>query len=357
MHRYKVYVGSYTSNGGKGISVYDMDGVTGELRLIRSHPGVVNPSYLALSPDRKNLYAVNEVSAYYGQPDGSVSAFAIGADGDVGFLNQRSTSGGSPCHLALDRTGKILLVANYGGGGIATFAVQGDGKIGPQVSCKTPHGLGTGTGRQAGPHPHCIGTDPGNKNIWVADLGLDQITQHAFDPDSGEIRSDGTTLDMPAGSGPRQFIFHPSGEALFVLHELKSLLTVWRLGDDGQWRLSQSLSSLPEDVISAENYPSGLAWHPSGKFLYLSNRGHDSLAWFEFDRDTVSLKLRGHVPACGRFPRHFAFDPSGTFLLVANQKSDAVATFRIDVESGRPVLLGEGLEVATPACILISDWP
>jgi 6-phosphogluconolactonase len=363
----RVYVGTYTSNGGKGIYLYSLDAETGALRLVKTVVGVVNPSFLALTPDRRFLYAVNEVDAYYGKPEGALSAFAVDPQsGDLRFLNQQSSKGAAPCHLSFDGSGRYVFVANYGGGCVAVFPIEPDGKLGAAVDHVRHRGSGMNPERQAGPHAHCIMGAPGNGHVLAVDLGLDKILAYSFDAGAGKLApSVHPSTNSKPGSGPRDLIFHPNGRWAYVIHELESLITVYAYdAEKGTLRERQTRSSLPDadadmDVKGnvsqkspGENYGACLQTDPRGRFLYASNRGHDSIVHFRIDAEDGSLAFAGWVPTGGRFPRHFSLDPEGRFLLVGNQRSDSLVVFRIDPETGAPIPTGFAADVPSPVCVL-----
>lgn len=348
-----LYIGTYTSNGGEGICQFSLDHATGALETVHTLTGVVNPSWLAPAPGGRFLYAVNEVESYYGRHEGALSAFAIDrADGRLRFLNQQPSLGASPCHLAFDRAGRFLLVANYGGANLAVLPILPDGALAPAVAERRHSGSGPNAARQEAPHPHCVVPDPFNRHVLAVDLGIDQIAAYALDPETGALRPARApyTASRP-GSGPRHLAFHPEGPWAYVVHELHS-----RVGHYAYDRDSGSLeergwhAALPEGH-AGENYPSGIALHPSGRFLYVSNRGHDSIACFGLSGGDGTPALIGCEPTRGKFPRHFAVDPGGRFLVAANQRSDSLTVFAIDQGTGALEWTGHSAAVVAPACV------
>ncbi len=348
-----VYIGTYTSNGGEGIYLYSLDTVTGALRHLRTVVGVVNPSFLAIGAGGRFLYAVNEVEAYYGRPEGALSAFAIEAvTGELRFLNQQPSQGSAPCHLSLDHTGRHLFVANYGGGCVASFPINANGSLGPAAAHIRHQGKGPNRERQLGPHTHCVLPDPFNRHMLAVDFGIDGIIPYAFDSDRGTLRPISAMTGTQPGSGPRHLAFHPNGKWAYVIHELEARVTRYRYnGMTGALTEPLSLSCLPAGVM-VENYGAALQVDPRGRFLYVSNRGHDGIAHFRIDPEDGSLAFAGSTPTRGKFPRHFTLDPAGRWLIAANQKSDSLVVFHVDEDSGALVDTGLGASVPAPVCVL-----
>jgi 6-phosphogluconolactonase len=347
-----VYVGTYTSNGGEGIYHFSFDPATGALKPLKTLAGVVNPSYLAIEPGGRFLYAVNEVDAYYGRPEGALSAFAIEAgSGDLRFVNQQPSRGAAPCHLSLDHTGRHLFVANYGGGCVAVFPIRSDGGLGSSTFHARHQGSGPNRERQQAPHAHCVLPDPFNRHLLAVDLGIDRILPYAFDAERGALVPAAAGNEARPGSGPRHLAFHPNGKWAYVIHELESRVTHYRYnGMTGALTEAQSLSCLPPGG-AGENYGSAIQVDPRGRFLYLSNRGQDGIAHFRIDAGDGSLAFAGSAPSGGRFPRHFTLDPEGRFLIAANQRSDALAVFLVDEGTGALEPIGAGASVPAPACV------
>ncbi|MDB5105056.1 MAG: 6-phosphogluconolactonase [Fibrobacteres bacterium] len=357
MAQMHVYVGTYTSNGGEGIYLYSLDTGTGALRLLKIMAGVVNPSFLAIEPGGRYLYSVNEVDAYYGRPEGALSAFAIEpGTGELRFLNQQPSQGASPCHLSLDHTGRYLFVANYGGGSVAAFPLQSDGSLASAASHIRHQGSGPNRERQEGPHAHCILPDPFNRHVLAVDLGLDRVLSYAFDPERGALRPAAAAgAETKPGSGPRHMAFHPNGKWAYVVHELESRVSRFLYnGMTGALAELESLPSLPpQAAVEGENYGAGIQVDPKGRFLYVSNRGHDSIAHFRIDPENGSLGFAGCASTKGRFPRHFSLDPGGRFLLAANQRSDSLTVFRVDDATGNLEDTDQAVSVPAPVCVLV----
>ena len=349
-----VYFGTYTNKTkSRGIYLSRLDSSGGTLsppELVAETP---NPSFLALHPQRPYLYAANEVADFGGTPSGSVSAFAIDrATGRLSLLNQQSSAGGGPAHLTVDRGGRNVLVANYGGGSVAVLPVDDDGRLQPAASVVQHTGSSINPQRQKEPHAHAIVVDPGNRFAYAVDLGLDRILIYRFDAASGRIAPHGAA-QVTAGSGPRHFAFHPTAPFAYVINELTCTITAFRRDEsDGGLQAMQTISTLPAGEIVRQGYSTAeVQVHPSGRFLYGSNRGHDSIAVFAVDAETGQLSLVQHEPTGGSTPRNFGIDPAGAWLLAANQRSDTVVVFRIDANTGRLTPTGGRIEVGAPVCV------
>jgi 6-phosphogluconolactonase len=354
-----MYVGTYTRAPSKGIYAYRFRGATGEVTPLG--PGGLaaeteNPSFLAVHPNQRFLYAVNEVSRYEGQEAGSVSAFAIeGANGTLRLLNRVSSRGGSPCHLSLDASGKWLFVANYGGGSVAAFPVRDDGTLGEAAEFAQHDGSSVNRSRQAGPHAHAAVVSPDNHFVLAADLGMDRVVAYPLDAAAGGLVTSAPRFATIApGSGPRHLAFRPDGKFVYVLNEMFS--SVGAFGYDarrGTLTELQTLSTLPKE-FTGENSGAEIAVHPSSAFVYASNRGHDSIAIFRIDAAKGTLTATGHVPTQGKTPRNFAIDPSGRFLVAANQNSSTLVVFRIDQQTGNLTATGTTVQVPSPVCVIFS---
>jgi 6-phosphogluconolactonase len=370
-HRITTYIGTYTrresfvDGKAEGIYIYHLDPNTGELRYgaTVTGPGTVNPSFLTLSPDKRCLYAVNEITGGKG-PHGTVSAFAIDPlTKGLTFLNQQSTHGLAPCYASLDPEGRYCLVANYETGNICVLPVEKDGRLAEATDIVQFSGSGLHPERQEGPHAHMIlpGPDPGS--ILAVDLGTDRLMAFRLDMDRGTLSpADPAWTQLPPGTGPRHLALHPQRPFAYLIGELGSTVTVLRYGErQGPFEASQTLSSLP-DAYLEPNLGAGIKIAPSGRFAYAANRGHNSLAIFAVNQETGALSLVGHESTRGVGPRDFAIDPSGTLLLVANQDTDTVVTFWIDQDTGRLQATGHVAVVPTPVCLQLcqvnyeGDW-
>ena len=348
------YVGTYTDGESRGIYRFTLDPVSGAASDPVLAVAAENPSFLALHPNGRFLYAVGERGDFQGEKTGAVSAFAIDPDsGDLRLLNQRPSLGAGPCHLVVDGSGRSVLVANYGSGTVAALPVGDDGRLGEPASVQAHTGTGPNERRQEGPHAHGIALDAEERRAVVADLGADRLFVYGFEAATGALTpSDPPAVALVPGAGPRHVAFDLRGELLYSINELDSTVTVLRYdAATGGLESVQAISTLPDD-FEGESWTAELEVSPDGRFLYGSNRGHDSLAVFAVDPTSGRLSAVGHVATGGRWPRHFSIDPSGRWLLAANQHSESVVVFRLDPESGMPSPVGETVTVPTPVCVL-----
>jgi len=353
--KYFIYVGTYTEEGSKskGIYAYRFDPATAEITAVGLAAETINPSFLAVHPNHRFLYAVNEVGKYKGQSSGAISAFAIDHNsGKLTFLNQVASRGADPCYITVDKTGKYVLVANYTGGSVAVFPVLKDGHLGEASAFVQHQGHGTNPERQEGPHAHSIDLSADNHFALVDDLGLDEVISYRFDPSKGSLTpNDPAFAQVDAGAGPRHFAFHPGGKFAYGVNEMHSTVTAYAYdGTAGKLSSLQTISTLPKG-FAGQNDDAEVQVHPSGKVLYTSNRGHDSIAVFAIDPIKGTLTPIQDVPTQGKTPRSFEIDPTGSFLFAANQKSDNIIVFRIDPGTGRLTPTGKILEVASPVCV------
>jgi len=352
--RYLMYVGTYTDKVSKGIYAFSYDTASGQFAPLGLAGESTNPSFLVVKPDGNFLYAVNEVGDYQGKSSRGVSAFQLDpANGKLKLLNEVPSLGADPCYLAFDQSGRYLLVANYTGGSVAVFPVQSDGRVG-QASAFVQHsGSSANTERQEGPHAHWIQTSTDNRHALAADLGSDELLVYGFDPKDGTLAAVTPPFTkVAAGSGPRHAAFSPDGKFVYLLSEMKSTVTVFRYdGKQGALSEIQTITALPAG-FSGSNDAAELVMHPSGKFLYASNRGEDGIAVFRVDRATGMLEPVEHVSTEGKTPRSFAIDPTGTLLLAGNQESGTIAVFRIDAHTGRVRATGQKLEAPSPVSIV-----
>ena len=350
---YFVYIGTYTGEKSKGIYAYRFQAATGEMTSVGLVAETANPSFLAVHPNRRFLYAVSEIANYEGQKSGAVSAFAIDPkNGKLTFLNKVASRGGGPCYVVVDKTGKSLLVANYGGGSVAALPVKEDGRLGEASAFVQHTGSGVNPKRQQGPHAHSINVSSDNRFAVAADLGLDQLLVYRFDPVKGSLAAhDPAFAKVNPGAGPRHFTFHPSGRFAYVINEMQSTVTAFAYdAAGGVLSELQTISTLPQD-FAGNNSTAEVQVHPTGKFLYGSNRGHDSIAVFAIDPDKGTLTAAEHVPTQGKTPRNFGIDPTGSYLFAANQNSHNIVGFRIDAKTGRLTPTGQVVEVGSPVCV------
>ena len=348
----RVYFGTYTNETTKGIYFSLFDAATGKLTPAELAVESKSPSFLAIHPTRKFVYAVSEISDFQGKSVGGVSSFAVdAASGKLTLLNQQPSAGAGPCHLVVDAAGKNVLVANYGGGNVAVLPINADGQLAPPSSVMQHHADDHNRGRPQVAKAHSINLDATNKFAFAADAGLDKVFIYHFDGLKGLL----TVNDPPAGlvapgSGPRHFAFHPSGKFAFTNDETTSAVTVFAYDPScGALTEIQTLSTLPEPVPG--NSTAETVVHPSGKFVYVSNRGHDSLAMFRCDEATGRLSVIGYQPSGGKTPRNFNIDPSGQYILAANQGTNNVAVLRIDATTGKLTLTGNSIDVGSPVCV------
>lgn len=357
-----VYIGTYTSgkSRGKGIYVYKFNTENGALSPYKIVANVVDPSFLAIDKNRKYLYAVNETVEYEGKKSGAVSAFAIDRkNGDLRFLNKQPSLGGAPCHITVSDNGKFVLVANYLGGNVSVFPIENGGNLGAPIGLQQHRGSGVNRQRQESAHAHSIILDNNNRFAFASDLGIDKIMIYSFDDGDGKLEPNAAQAfyQTKAGAGPRHFKFHPDGKFAFVVNELDATVTSLEYDDKrGTLKEIQTVSTLPADFSGASSC-ADVHVSPDGKFLYGSNRGHDSIAAYKIDEKTGRLEFIEHTPTQGRTPRNFAIDPAGKFLLAANQNSDSIVTFRIDEETGKLQPTGNKAIVPSPVCLkLIPDF-
>jgi 6-phosphogluconolactonase len=347
-----VYVGTSENERGRGIYRFPFDPTTGEAGPVELAAEAARPTFLAIHPNRQFLYAVNAIGEFQGQRTGAVSAFALDVkNGEVRLLNQQPSGGTGPCHLVVDSGGKNVLVANYGGGSVACLPIDAEGRLQPPSSRIQHAGSSVNPGRQEGPHAHSINLDAANRYAFAADLGLDKVLVYHFDREQGSLTAhDPPSVSVAPGSGPRHFAFHPSGRFAYVINELDSTTTAFSY-DAAAGALSeiQTITTLPVD-FTGENYPAEVLVHPSGRFLYGSNRGHDSIAIYTIDGQTGRLTPGGHQSSGGKGPRNFNTDPSGAWMIVGNQSSHNVLVMRIDTERGTLTPTGQEFEVPSPIC-------
>jgi 6-phosphogluconolactonase len=354
-----VYFGTYTGGESKGIYIYHMEAATGALTPAGVGEGAVNPSFLALHPGGRFLYAASETGNFGGKKSGAVAAFAIDPKtGALTLLNQESSEGTSPCHVVVDKGGKNLLVANYSSGTAAVLPIREDGRLGPATSVVKHAGSGADKRRQEGPHAHSINLDAANRFAFVADLGLDKVMIYRFDAAQGTLApNDPPSASTAPGAGPRHFSFHPGGRHAYVINELNSTVTAFAYDEaKGALKEIHSVSTLPGD-FKGPSTTAEVQVTPDGKFLYGSNRGHDSLAVFSIDAATGKLTPAGFHPTRGKTPRNFGIDPSGRWLLAANQGSGSVTVFRIDAKTGKLEPAGDPLQVPKPVCVKFLPMP
>lgn len=350
-----VYFGTYTGPKSKGVYVSRLDPASGALTPPQLAAETTSPSFLAVHPTGNFLYAVNEVNTFGGQAGGSVSAFAVDRKtGLLKALNQQSSQGAGPAHLIVDREGRNVLVANYGGGSVAVLPLGKDGKL-KSASAMVQHtGSSINPQRQKEPHAHAIVLDPANRFAYVADLGLDRVLVYQFDGRNGLLTlNNPPSASVKPGAGPRHLAIHPAGRFAYVINEMNCTITAFNNDSDkGELREAQTISTLPAGLAMQAGFSGAeIDMHPSGKFLYASNRGHDSIAVFAIEPATGRLTYVENQPTQGSTPRGFGIDPDGRYLLVGNQRSDTVVVFRIDQQSGKLTATGSKIDLGSPVSV------
>jgi 6-phosphogluconolactonase len=351
--RFLVYIGTYTGGESKGIYAWRFDAGAGAATPLGLVAEAANPSFLAVDPTNRYLYATAEISGYGGKREGAISAFAIdSATGKLALLNQVSSRGAGPAFVTVDRAGRNLLVANYAGGSVAVCPIRNDGRLGQATAFVQHTGSSINPQRQREPHAHSINVSPDNRFAIVADLGLDKLLVYRFDAAKGALTpNDPPFAAVKPGSGPRHFTFHPSGRFAYVINELASTVAAFSYdAARGAFTELQTISTLPKD-FAGNSTTAEVQVDPAGRFLYGSNRGHDSIAVFAIDPSKGALTPVEHVPTQGKTPRNFRIDPTGSYLFAANQDSGSVVIFRIDARTGRLAPTGKVLAVASPVCV------
>lgn len=330
-----MFVGTYTKADGKskGIYAYHFDTATGKAEPLGLAAETLSPTWLALSPDKRFLYAVNE------QGGGSISSFALeGSSGKLKLLNTVPSKGGAPCHIELDRTGKMLYDANYSGGTVVKFPIKADGSLGDADLVDKLKGSSINPERQKEPHPHSVNVISDGR-VLVPDLGQDKVLIYKADLTPAEP----SFASIKPGSGPRHMAFHPKGNIIYVMSEMGSSITV--LSRDNMTEL-QNVSTLPKDFTGAST-GAEIQIHPSGKFVYASNRGHDSIAVFSADAKGL-LKPIDYTPTQGKTPRGFVLDPTGNWLIAGNQDTDTMVIFKVNHSTGKLTAAGPPIAIGAP---------
>lgn len=345
-------LGTYTTGKSEGIYVYKFNSLTGDFNYVSIAKNVKNPSYLAVSPNEKYVYAVNETNGKTGF-GGSVTSFSFNKQtGVLSELNKQASGGNDPCYITTDKAGKWVFVANYSSGTVSVLPVKKDGSLDSAVTVIQHEGGGVNSDRQEKPHAHSTVLSKDNSYLFAQDLGIDKIMIYSFNNKTGQLTPAPTPyVETEPGTGPRHFEFHPNNKYAYLIEELSGSISVYNYQGKGQLELIQNISALPPDytgpVGSADIHVS-----PDGKFLYASNRGEsNTIGIFKINQQTGMLALAGHQSTLGKTPRNFNFDPSGNFLLVANQNSDNVVIFKRDKQTGLLTDTGKKIEVGNPVCI------
>ena len=354
---HQVYVVTYTGNQSQGIYTFEWDDQSGESTSeVSLAASSENPSFLALHPNLPLLYAVNETSSFESKETGAVTAFRL-SDQTTSLepINQVASRGKAPCHIQVDASGKWVLVANYSSGTVAVLPIESNGGLGSTADVVEHLGSSVNPSRQEGPHAHCINLDPKNRFAVAADLGVDKLFAYPFEQATGHLNLyRATSISVKAGAGPRHFTFHPTLPFGYAINELNNTITAVAMDEDsGRMTMQafQTIETLPEGYDET-SYTAEIMMHPSGHFLYGSNRGHDSIAVFQIDQASGKLKLVELEPTQGKTPRSFGIDPAGRFLLAANQGSDTIVVFQIQEDSGALEPTGHTIKVPTPVCVV-----
>jgi 6-phosphogluconolactonase len=355
---YLVYVGTYTTKQeSKGIYAYNFNPATGEFTSVGLAAETKDPSFVAVHPDGKHLYAVNEIGDYNGEKSGAISSFEIDRkSGKLKFLNQVSTHGAGPCFVSFDKTGRFVLVANYDGGSVATYQIEPDGSLSVARGFVQHSGNGLDKERQEGPHAHWIATSPDNHFALVADLGLDDVLVYKFDDVQGKLTPNSPPYaQVKAGSGPRHLAFAPNGKFAYLVTEMASTVVAFSWNaEKGTLLTLQTLPMLPKDYNGVKE-AAEITVHPNGKFVYASNRGSaNSIAAYKIDGAKGTLTPVGIYPSGGKIPRHFTIDPTGKFLIAANADSNNLVTLKIDETTGALTPTGKEVAVPSPQCIVFA---
>lgn len=349
-NKHLLLVGSYAPKDKPGIYAFTFDSATGEMVSQGAFTGITNPSFLTVHPNNKWLYAVSETGQDSDGIEGSVWSFSIQHEPmKLQPINQHSTNGDWPCHVQIDVSGRWLIASNYGTGNAALFPILSNGALGEMKAFVQHEGYGPNISRQEGPHAHSATFTPDNRYVIVADLGIDQLVIYKFDADNGALLRHGETQTLP-GAGPRHLAFHPNGQHVLVANELDSSVSVYAYdARPGTLHAEQTISTLPSDA--PENTAADIHFLPSGQHVYVSNRGHDSLAIFAVDEDPERLTAVTYQATYGKTPRNFAIDPSGAFLLTANQDTNNIVTFRINQTTGHLNYVGQKSDIPKPVCL------
>lgn len=345
-----VYFGTYTDQGSRSRGIYHstLDTETGQLSAPALATRVVNPAFLELHPNGRFLYVASESGR-----TGRVYAYAIdGQKGGLTLLNHQSSRGNGPCHVSVDHAGRYVFVANYGSGSAAVLPIQADGKLAISTGFVQHSGSSVNRDRQKGPHAHSANASPDDRFVFVADLGIDKVMIYKLDAEAGTIvPNDPPAVRSKPGAGPRHFAFAPSGKFAYLINEMGCTMTAFSYdAASGALTEIQTVPTLPSDFKGSSTCAE-VRVHPSGKFLYGSNRGHDSITVYRIDPEKGTLTVVEHETAGIKTPRNFNIDPTGAFCLVANLDGDNVSVFRIDRETGALTPTGQKVTVGQPSCI------
>lgn len=336
-------VGTYTNRTSEGIYVYEFNSATGESKEVSVAPGLKNPSFLTIAPDGKHVYAVAE-----NEPEGGVYAMQFDAkEGQLILLNEQLTKGAHPCYIDIDQASKFLVVSNYTGGSVSVLPVNADRSI-SALSQNIQHtGSSINPERQTSPHPHSSVFAPRDNDVFVPDLGQDKIIQYRLDPTTGTLKETGA-VQAVAGSGPRHLVFHPNKKFAYVINELNATITAYQYGTT--LTPIQTVKTLPDD-FKDQNWCADIHLSPDGRFLYGTNRGHNSIVSYKVDPATGQLTFLERQDVHGKWPRNFMIDPTGNYLLVANQETDNIVIFKRDQKTGKLQFTGKEIKLSMPVCL------
>jgi 6-phosphogluconolactonase len=357
--KYWLFVGTYTGKGSEGIYSYRFDPDTGEVSPAGLAGATQNPSFIAADPQGRFLYSVNELDVLDGKPTGGVSAFRIDrASGKLTFLQQVASMGKAPAHLSLDKTGRYVLVANYNSGNVAVFPIAPDGTLAPHSAFEQQSGSSVNPLRQAGPHAHSIVTSNDNRFALSADLGTDQVLVYRFDDRKGTLSPNNPPFaKVKPGSGPRHIAFAPSGKFVYLASEMAATITIFSYdAQSGTLTTRQTVPTLPAD-FKGENREAEVVIDSTGRFLYVSNRGADTISVYAIHAADGSLSFLQRVPSGGKIPRHFAIDPTGNWLFAANHQSNNIQLFRVDRATGRLTAASQISRISDPVCVIFVPIP
>ena len=352
-----LFVGTYTNLGAAGVYTCRLDGSTGRVEMLSvAEDAGPNPSFVAIHPNQQYLYSVAEVNSFKGDGTGGVSAYSIGDEGKLTKINEQSTGGTGPCHLVVDLTGQYLIVANYAGGSVAMLPIGDDGALGEACDfIQHEGGSGVIKARQLEPHAHSVTLTPDNRHVVVCDLGLDKVLVYRINLEDGKLElNESASADSRPGEGPRHFAFHPDGDTAFAINEIGMTISAYDFdAASGNLEETQWVATVRPDTSydDGNNSTADIHVSPDGNHVYGSNRGHDTLVIYGWDRSARRLHYIGHESTRGATPRNFAIDPSGTWVLAENQNGDTIHSFRRNAETGKLTHTGHMLRVPAPVCI------
>lgn len=344
----KFYVGTFTSEGAEGVYLCDFNPATGEIVLDNTFKGLDDPSFLKISPNRQNLYVVTRVSKAVEKSGGYVSAYQIEKNGNIHFLNKEVSNGDEACYVDVSPDGKYVAIAAYNSGTTSLYPVNADGTLEPATSVIVNHGSGPVKDRQEKPHAHSIRFSPFSNQVFSADLGTDQFNIFTLEGDQ-LVQHGQKFVKLAPGAGPRHFEFHPNRKIIYVISELNSTVTALR-NEGGEWKIFQVIPTLPKN-FTGTSYCADIHISKDGKYLYGSNRGHNSVTVFTVDPDSQKLTFKTTVDVHGNWPRNFSLTPDGNFILVANQRSGNITVFKMNKETGVPEFTEKEIKLPSPVCI------